>query len=185
MKKLLLITFFAIGMTANAQWINFISGEEDRFQFTVWTDIYSAIHEKEKNNVNLMPHTGVEMTYVIGAPFISLSVSYFDLDPDYFDYVFSTGINWEMFGYEKIRYYGGGRIGVEYREKNPNPLAGLVIGMEWELVDGFAVGFRLWVDHRESQDDGKYGDSSSYEPGMIFTSPNSQENSAITFSFVW
>lgn len=172
----LIVTLFFCNL--NAQ---FISGENDRFQFTIWSDVGSAVEEHK------FPHTGAEITYIPGAAWVSASFSYFDLEPSYFDFIFSVGLNINLFHYEPIRYYGGARIGAEFREA-PDGLgiAGAVLGAEWEIGNsGLAIGYRFWVDWRESQDNDKYGDSDAYDPGILIKHPNTQENSAVTLSWVW
>jgi len=173
--KFALLLCLFVTLCSNAQ---FLSG--DRFQFTVFTDIGSAIEEET------IPHTGVEITYIPGAIYISGSLSYFDLDPSYTDWIFSTGININLFNYQPIRYYLGPRIGVAFRAKEGFPLAGGVAGLEWEIADsGFAIGYRFWIDYRTDQEDQAYGDSSAYERGWFTNNSKLQENGAVTFSWIW
>jgi len=177
MKKTILIILLATGVTAQAQWISL--PKQESFQFTVWTDIISAINEEI-----LPPHIGVEVTYS-GGGFVSLGISYFDLTPAYFDITVSGGINLNLFNFDRVRYYAGGRIGVEFREGNPHPLVGAVLGFDWKATDNFTIGLRAWVDYRASQDNQFYGDDTAYISGIIIDNPMTQENGAIVFNYTW
>jgi len=177
MKKTILIIILAIGFTANAQWISL--PEEESFQFTTWIDVVSAINEEITP-----PHTGIEITYM-GGGFVSLGISYFDLTPAYFDITGSGGINLNLFNFDRVRYYAGGRIGVEFRESNPYPLVGAVLGFDWKATDNFSIGLRGWFDYRSSQDNQFYGDDSAYQSVLIIDNPMTQENGAIVLNYTW
>lgn len=170
-----LIIFLLTTQIALAQFIT-----RDYTQFSVWTD--PVAWHKEGG-----PQIGAELTKVMRWGWVSVSISHFEaLTPSYTDVVGSGGINFNLFNYEPIRFYGGFRLGVSGRDLNfPYPLAGMVAGFDWQIFKNFHGGLRVWVDHREDQKDQFYGDSDAYEPGLIFTSPLSQENGAIVISWSW
>lgn len=129
-------------------------------------------------------HFGVEVTKELLWGWASLSVSHYEeLSPAYTDIIGSGGFNFTMFNRQNIRVYTGPRLGVSFRGGNPYPLIGGVLGFDVELGGGFTAGARGWIDWREDQKDGFYGDEDAYEPGLITNHPLLQENGAIVFGF--
>lgn len=128
---------------------------------------------------------GYKFTAIMGWGYIEPSISMFDqLEGGYMDVVVTLGLNWHMFRTTMIRYYGGLRLGREFRELGDYEMAGLALGADLTIVtfsngSSIYIGGELFVDHRESQRDQFYGDSDGYEKGLIFTNPLSQENGRI------
>ena len=129
---------------------------------------------------------GAEMTVIMGGFYVSPSISTFpQLEDGYVDAVGTIGVNWHMFRNTIIRYYSGVRLGYEWRgDSTPHPLIGASLGADLTLItfkDGTSLylGGEVWVDHRASQADQFYGDSSGYDGGIIFTNSQAKENGKI------
>jgi len=129
-------------------------------------------------------HIGVEVNKQLLWGWVSLGVSHYEaLNPSYTDLIGSGGFNFTMFEKQTIRIYTGPRIGVSYRDGNPYPLVGGVLGFEVDFGNGFTGGLRGWIDWREDQKDEFFGDEDAYKPGLITDHPLLQENGAIVFGF--
>lgn len=98
----------------------------------------------------------------------------------YWDLVAQGGIAFEM---GKTTLLAGARIGRIEREGNPFGLAGAILQIEVEIVNGVLVGGRLWLDYREDNKNSFYGDSDGHTY-LIFSNPLLQENGAFTLTFL-
>ena len=136
-------------------------------------------------NEETTPQIGAEFTFLMYWGWVSGGISYFDLTPSYTDIIAAGGVNIHLFNYNRIRYYAGPRIGIEFREGNGHPLAGAVLGFDWEATEHFIIGARIWGDYRSSQDNQFYGDDNAYEKGLILNNPMTTENSAVVISYKW
>ncbi|AUP81244.1 hypothetical protein [Flavivirga eckloniae] len=108
----------------------------------------------------------------------------------YTDLIGTLGINFNLFNNNEIRYYSGFRLGIIWRETNPFPMVGGVVGGDIRLSKFYAktkfhIGIRLWTDYREDQKDQFYGDASGYKKGWLTNNPLLQENGAIVVSISW
>lgn len=133
---------------------------------------------------------GVFATMVMNFGYVGFSASnYNDLnDVGYTDLSGEIGLNFHLFRFEPVRYYTGFRLGTIWREKNPFPLVGGVIGFDYRVSREYAsvkmyLGVKLWTDYREDQKNQFYGDSDGYKRGFITNNPLLQENGAVTVSF--
>lgn len=171
---ILMLLFGTIASAQSFKWIYY--NETDELLGAVWVD--PIIGEPEFQ-------TGIELEGKFDWFFVRGGMSYANLDPEYIDWNVNVGTKFHLLNIDFITYSVGGRGGVEFREGNPNPFLGLVAGVDFDLTrdKSFKIGLRAWVDHRESQKDEFYGDSDAYKPGIIFTSPLTQENGAIVFTF--
>lgn len=184
MKKIIILLVLVSNFchSQNMRFIEFI--DKDYTQLNLWLDPVVW-------NVEGGPQIGIELQKVMHWGYAGVSVSHIEaLTPSYTDMVGFGGINLNLFRYRPIRYYAGLRLGLSFREGNPNALAGLMIGFDYRLNSEFSktrfsIGLRGWVDHRQDQKDNFYGDSDAYEPGLIFTDELSQENGAIVLSINW
>lgn len=104
-----------------------------------------------------------------------------ELEGGYVDIVGNAGLTFHMFHTTGVRYYLGGRAGMEYRDGTRYEMAGLSFGFDVTLIS-FNEGATLYIglesnhDYRESQKDENYGDSSVDKTSIIFT------NSAVTIN---
>lgn len=133
---------------------------------------------------------GFEAAVIMGGIYVAPSVSWFpQLEDGYFDAVVSIGMTWHMFRTTAIRYYGGVRIGGEWRETSvPFGILGATLGADLRLItfkggSSLYIGGEVWVDHRASQADQFYGDSTGYDGGTIFTNSQAKENGKIKLGF--
>jgi len=136
---------------------------------------------------------GYKFTAIMGWGYIEPSVSTFpQLEDGHFDFATTFGINWHMFRTTAIRYYGGLRLGLEWRPEGgmtPHPMIGLALGADLTLITfkdsntSIYIGGEVWVDHRASQHDDHYGDSTGYDGGTIFTNSQAKENGRINLGF--
>lgn len=131
---------------------------------------------------------GVNATMIMHFGFIGAEITtYPELEDGYVDVVGQLGLNWHMLEYEPVRYYAGFRGGAIFRD-GLYGLAGGLVGFDVRIVNqynGFQmhIGLRLWTDYRTDQENRAYGDSDSYEKGLIIDNPLMQENGAILISF--
>ena len=103
---------------------------------------------------------GLEITKELEGGWVTFSLSHYeDLNPSYTDIVGSGGVNFHLFNTDAIKYYVGGRLGVEFREGNPHALIGFVGGADIK-IDREGIlrgGIRGWRDFRASQHEEFYG----------------------------
>lgn len=136
---------------------------------------------------------GVETVIIMGGFYVAPSFSTFpQLEDGYTDVVVSVGMTWHMFRTTAIRYYGGLQLGREWRPraeaKGGYEMAGMVLGADLRLItfkggQSLYIGGELNVLHRESQEDGRYGDSTGYDGGIIFTNSQARENGKLKIGF--
>ena len=110
--------------------------------------------------------------------YVGVEVStYQALEPSYTDAIFMLGTTINL---KRFDITGGGRIGLVKRKGNPTPLPlmGLEVSFLYHITNKLSAGFRFWVDERQDQKDEFYGDSDTYDSGIIFTNELSQENGA-------
>jgi hypothetical protein len=170
MKKLAILLLAA--QLSQAQFLT-----EDHTQIGFWVD--PTVTDKGFQ-------LGVEIQKIMHWGFVGVSLSHYEaLDPNYTDIVGFGGINFNLFAYEPVRYYGGIRAGALFRGSSFYPLVGIVAGFDWEVLPGVLLGLRGWIDHREDQKAQFYGDYSAYKRGWITDNPLLQENGAIVVSFRW
>lgn len=135
---------------------------------------------------------GYKFTAIMGWGYLEPSVSAFpQLKDGYIDFANTFGINWHMFRTTAIRYYAGYRLGLEWRPKRggtPFPFMGMTLGADLTVITfksgtSIYIGGEIWVDHRSSQHDDFYGDSTGYDGGTIFTNSQAKENGRINLGF--
>ncbi|MGR3218494.1 MAG: hypothetical protein ACUZ8H_01570 [Candidatus Anammoxibacter sp.] len=182
MKKALISLALMTIISASAQspWFEFIDREYTQMTFMV-----------DPTLTDKGAQIGIDIQKIMLWGFAGVSFSHYAaLEPSYTDMVGFGGVNFHMFRNDRIRYYGGFRLGMNWRGQSVYPLIGLVCGIDIRLNStkyrtGLYIGGRLWVDHREDQKNQFYGDDTAYNPGIIFSGPLSQENGAITISLTW
>lgn len=148
---------------------------DEDFKGTIWVD---------PTFTDAGAHFGLGIRKELEWGWVGVEASvYPELSVSYWDAIGQGGIIYNITS--KFDVLGGFRLGYIDRNGNPFPLAGAIMIFEYEIFKDVSISVRLWVDHREDQRDQFFGDSDGYTPGIIFTSPLSQENGAagITFRF--
>jgi hypothetical protein len=193
MKKLILILLLAFCFNVVAQnertetWFDFPnsqtlkSNQTINIQYNLFIDPFGTAPNGRGGR-----QVGFEFTAIMGGVYVAPSISIFpQLEDGYVDLVGTVGMNWHMFRTTAIRYYTGLRIGFEFRgEFTPHPMLGASLGADLKIItfkDGTSlfIGGEVWVDHRASQADQFYGDSTGYDGGVIFTNSQTKENGKI------
>lgn len=134
---------------------------------------------------------GGELQKIMHWGYVSIGATkYNGFEVSYTDVVGTLGLNFNLFNNKVIRYYSGLRLGLIWRETNPFPMVGGVVGCDIRLSKFYAntkfhIGVRLWTDYREDQKNQFYGDSSGYKKGWVTNNPLLQENGAIVLSMSW
>lgn len=176
-KKILIAFLLLLSSMINAQFI-----DRDYTQAGVFIDPTFADYGFQiGGEIQKIMHWGYAS--IAASAYKGLSVTYTDL-------IGTLGINFNLFNNDVVRYYSGGRLGIIWRETNPFPMVGGVVGFDIRLSKFYAktkyyIGARLWTDYREDQKNQFYGDYGGYEKGLITNHPLLQENGAIVFSISW
>jgi len=136
MKKLLLLLLFT--SISNAQMLRFNETE----YFTVSAIVDPSASFKE-NGLFI----GGEIEYV-GLIYTRAGISHFAVLKDgYTEIVGGIGLNLTSGYFEKVRYYGGIRLGVINRQA-ANAMAGVETGFDVTLGESFFIGLRATYDYR-------------------------------------
>lgn len=175
------ITAVLFSLIAHSQIISF--PDQDRLQIGLWTD---------PTFTDQGAQFGIDVTGVLRWGFVGVSTStYPNLgNVGYADLVGQLGVNFHVAQFTPIRYYTGLRLGKIFRGSGGYPLAGALFGLDVCLSRPEAkvklyVGVKLWVDYREDQEAGRFGDAEAYKPGLVTNNPLLQENGAggVSISF--
>lgn len=161
---------------AKAQWLTDPKDDVD-LQFNVFFDPFGKAPSGDSGF-----QKGVSGTVIMNWGFIEGAVSNFSaLKDGYNDVVVTMGINLNPHYYEPIRMYAGGSLGMELRGGARYEIMGLKMGIDWNIpTTNLWVGVYGSVHQRESQQDGRYGDSSAPTKNLIFTSSLATENGGFT-----
>jgi len=156
MNKLILTVFLAIGMVVNAQ-------NREYFKFNVEVDPSATVKEKS-------PNLNFSLEVISYWKYAKVSTQFLPgLKGGYLDFGGGVGITTTVDRFDKVRVYGGGRLGLIKRGFNENktftyPLAGLEAGVDYNINDNISIGVRSTGDYRS---DFKY---SGANPSMRYSS---------------
>lgn len=89
------------------------------------------------------PSIGTELEYV-GFIYARAGVSKFT---NYSDFIGAIGVNLTSGYFEKVRYYGGIRLGTTKKER-ANATAGVELGVDFKISDNSFLGFRATYDYK-------------------------------------
>ena len=133
MKKLFTIAFLVIGMIANAQ---------DKFNISVYVDPCASVKEKGVDfSAEIEYHN---KTIYTKAGFQNFSV----LQGGYTDIAGGIGLNKRLGTFEKVRVYGGVRLGFIFRGGYTYPLSGIEAGTSVKLTEKIALRYKATGDYR-------------------------------------
>lgn len=189
MKHAFLSLALMLTVVGAAQNYKFITFPEDdiRTQFGMFIDAFGKAPSGKPGR-----QVGLTGTAIMNWGFIEINASQFKaLKDGYTDFVVALGVNVHLFEFKPIRYFVGGRLGRNWRVQGGGyEMAGIQIGFDWRLSKEDArfqiyVGAIAWVDHREDQRDGRYGDSTGYDGGIIFKASTAKENGAFRLLFTF
>lgn len=137
MKKLtlLILLFTAIGYC------------QEKFQFSINSEPNATI----KDGFNI----GADITYIHGKMYHSIGVFLFpnlnNVGYTQLHFV-PIGLSLPLNRWNEFRGYIGLMGGVNYREGNPNPIAGIDGGIDWYITDGFGIGLQSSYIHRSDSE---------------------------------
>lgn len=98
---------------------------------------------------------GISLTKEVLYGYIEASASvYPELEPTYFDLVFSGGLAIEK---NRFTFHTGPRAGMELRGGGPFLMLGYQARLLFQITEHIYIGGKLWLDYRYSQDSQFYG----------------------------
>lgn len=98
---------------------------------------------------------GISLTKEVLWGYIETSASvYPELQPTYFDLVFSGGLAIEK---NRFTFHTGPRAGMELRGGGPFLMLGYQARLLFQITEHIYIGGKLWIDYRYSQDSQFYG----------------------------
>ncbi|OOG78325.1 hypothetical protein [Flavobacterium sp. A45] len=129
--------FSVIGVSA--QGLRF--GDSEYFTLSAFGSPPTSLNEK---NLNF----GVDIELVSYAKYVRFGVNRFEnLEGAYTDFIGSAGLNLTSGYFDKLRYYGGLRLGLIYRT-NVYPTGGLECGVDVDLSKDLYIGIKAGYGYR-------------------------------------
>lgn len=140
MKNLILILTMLAFLNSNAQ---FIKPAE-----VVSTNISILIDPKASYKEGGLNY-GFEINYTEKLFYIHTGLQLFPaLQVDYFDWTTGAGIAYKIRYFDNFKLYGGGRLGIIFREKYPYSTYGAEFGLDYNLTEKIIIGLRSTYDYR-------------------------------------
>lgn len=141
MKTTLLTLLFTLSMTGQS----ILNNDENTF-FSAFVD---------PTFTDRGAQYGISLTKEVLYGYMEVSASvYPELEPTYFDMVFSFGMSLEK---NRFTFHTGPRAGMELRGGGPFLMFGYQGRLLFRLTDNIYFGGKLWLDYRYSQDPQFYG----------------------------